>query len=277
MTNEKLQYVNPRELVAHANIRKSFDAAALAGLKASMEAVGLQQPIRAKIDNGRLVPVDGARRCMAAIELGWEKIAVLVDANPLNDGETIHRQLVANCQHEHLTVSELANALKQLMEKTGWSVTEVAKQLGMSVPTVTKSLAILTLPPAMLSQVDQGLIAASCAYELTKITDSTMQATLAEQVSTGKLTRDALIGAIKQRSVKAEPKPKSHALGRATVILDAQRSVTVSAPELNLESFIALLEELLSKARRERTRGVELSTFVKVLRDQSRVGIAKQE
>ena len=45
--------------------------------------------------------------------------------------------------------------------------------------------------------------------------------------------------------------------------------LAVSASALTLESFIAAIEELLAKARRERSRGTGLPTFLKLLRDQS--------
>ena len=57
-----------------------------------------------------------------------------------------------------------------------------------------------------------------------------------------------------------------------TAILGESRSVTVASSGLTLERFIELIEELLSKARRVRTQGVELATFIKMLKDQARAG-----
>ncbi len=271
MTTEKFQYANPRDLIADSNIRQSFDEQGIVGLMASLEEVKMLQPIRVRQVETRLLILDGARRCMAAIRLNWEKVPILIDNAILSDAETIHRQFIANCQHEHLTVSEQALAIMRLMELTMWSSSEVAKRLCISMASVTKSLAILTLPKDILEKVDQGTIPASSAYELTKVKDTSSQAELANQVTAGKLTRDGLIGAIRKRNSKDAPKPKNPSSGRAVASLDADRTVTVCGPGLDMASFIAWLEELLSKARRERTRGVELATFVNVLRDQSRI------
>jgi hypothetical protein len=46
--------------------------------------------------------------------------------------------------------------------------------------------------------------------------------------------------------------------------------VTVAGQALTLEGFIEALEELLSRARPARTKGLALATFLKVLSDQSK-------
>ena len=54
-----------------------------------------------------------------------------------------------------------------------------------------------------------------------------------------------------------------------TAKLNTGRSVTVTAPGLNLSVFIEVLESLVSRARQGRTKGVNLSQFLKLLKMQS--------
>jgi ParB/RepB/Spo0J family partition protein len=270
MTTEKFQDANPRDLIANSNIRMEFDEQSIQGMMKSLEAVKMLQPIRVHIVDGKPVIIDGARRCMSAIRLDWDEVPIVIDSKVLNEAETIQRQLIANCQHEHLNVVERAMGIFELKELTKWSSSVLADQIGLTDSEITKSLAILTLPKESLEMVRQGAIAASCAYELTKVKDPVFQASLAEQLSQGKLTRDELVGAIRKKKTNAVPKPKDQSTIRAMASLDANRTVTVTGPSLDMAGFIASLEELLNKARKERTRGVVLSTFIRVLRDQAR-------
>jgi hypothetical protein len=69
-------------------------------------------------------------------------------------------------------------------------------------------------------------------------------------------------------SRKAEPGTKTSS--RVTAKLGVNRAVTVLGESLCLESFIEILEELLGRARKVRSQGVELATFAKMLADQAK-------
>jgi hypothetical protein len=45
----------------------------------------------------------------------------------------------------------------------------------------------------------------------------------------------------------------------------------VSSEGLTLERFIEVLEELIAKARKIRPRGIELTTFLRILKEESKV------
>ncbi|MFO0942343.1 MAG: ParB/RepB/Spo0J family partition protein [Pirellulales bacterium] len=269
---DRFEYRSPTELTVDVNIRDRIDEDALLGLMTSLTAVGMLLPIRVRLVKGLYVVIDGTRRLMAALRLGWEKVPVVIDVDELTDVEIVQRQLIANCQRENLSPLEEAAAIRSLMNITQCNATEAARKIGKKPSDITRRLALLELPAAILAWVSDGSIPASCAYELSRIKDPIKQAELAGLVKEGKLTRDELVGRKKLKGPKpvSPTKEKSSNNRRATASLDAQRSITVCGPELDLESFIAWLEELLSKARRERTRGVALSTFVKVLNDQAK-------
>jgi ParB family chromosome partitioning protein len=215
--------------------------------------------------------VDGYHRYAAAVKAKWKMLATMVEQRELCEGEILQRQLIVNCLREDLSPLEKAAGMQRLMELTEWPANRVAAELGFSPATVTRLLALLSLPESIIGQVQTGKIPASAAYELARIDDPVRQAELAGQLAAGELTRDGLSGAQKAARKKPDGNGGTQAV-RATAQLGADRSVTVSGPSLTLDGLIQILEELLAKARRERTRGVELSTFVKVLRDQARAG-----
>jgi hypothetical protein len=54
---------------------------------------------------------------------------------------------------------------------------------------------------------------------------------------------------------------------RATAVLGRRRSVIVTGNGLTLDTFIATLQEALSKARRAKSYGLPLDGFLRMLRD----------
>jgi hypothetical protein len=153
------------------------------------------------------------------------------------------------------------------MKECDWNATEVAAALGFSNATVTRLLALVSLPDAIRLMVERGEVSASAAYELARVQDAKRQAELAGKVAGGQLTRDAIGGA-----ARARPKPPANKLtapSRVTAKLSPGRSVTVTEANLTLEIFSEILEELLVRARQARAKGLSLDTFLKVVGDSS--------
>jgi len=251
------------------NVRTDIDQRTIGELAQSMEAVGQQMPARGRMVGGKCVLIDGMRRYLAARKLGWATLEVIIDGEELTEPEVLQRQLVINCQRVDLPVLDKARAIEELMQKTGWNASELAIRLGMSNATVTRLLTLLTLPEDIRQQVRTGKLAPSTAYELTKIEDPARKAELVQAATQGKLTRDATV-ARTARSKIAPSRLKRGPSSRAVAALSGERSVTVTARELTLDSFITTVEELLVKARRSRSRNVELGTFLRLLRDEAK-------
>ena len=107
----------------------------------------------------------------------------------------------------------------------------------------------------------------SAAYELARVEDPGRQAALAEDLASGRLTRDGVAGMAKAERNGQEQQPKANG-HRARAPLGDGRSITVVGAD-TLDGLIAALEELLSKARKARPQGLGLATFLKMLRDQA--------
>jgi ParB family chromosome partitioning protein len=170
---------------------------------------------------------------------------------------------------EALRPLEQSVGLDQLMKAGGLTASDLARRVGMKPAAVTKSLSLLQLPEPIRQQIDAGLISPAAGYELTRVEDPQLRLQLAAQVAGGTLTRDALAGKIKatRRSV-AESTESNRS--RVTAKLTSGRLVTVCANNLTVESVITTLEDLLSRCRAARSKGLALRTMLKVLSDESR-------
>jgi ParB family chromosome partitioning protein len=250
--------------------RKSLDEEALAGLTQSMQEVGLLYPPRLTRNQQKYIPSDGYHRILAAMKLGWTEISAIIEEKPLAEGELIQKGLIANSHRIANTPVEKAEAIGRLMEVTGWNASTVAGKLGMSNATVSRLLSLLGLPEQIRERVHRGDISLSAACELARVHDGDEQTELASKVAAGQLTRDALSGSLKSRKNGSAPKvPTAPSPSRVTAKLAGGRAVTVAAESVDLDAFIETLEEVLGKARKARTQGIELGTFAKMLRDQA--------
>lgn len=265
MTEETIQYLPLAKITTDDNIRKVISKEQLHGLMESLRAVGQLQPIRVRLVGSVFKTTDGARRVLAARQAGWERIGAIVDDGEESPADTIEKQLVANIQREDMRPSERAAAIEKLIELRDLTASAAAARLGMSGGSVTRLLAVLKLPEPIRRRIDASEIPASAGYELAKMTDPAEQSALADQLATGKVTRDALSGAIKAR--RRDPQEVAVVRTRRVVVpLDEGRTVTVSGAS-SLEALIEVGEELLAKARKARTQGLTLPTFLKVRRE----------
>ncbi len=227
------------------------------------------QPIHVRAIEGGFEILFGHRRTLAAIACGLATIpTIIVDAID-TDSAILQRQLVENIQRENLNPIDQALAIEELMELDQLTNGEVAERIGTIPAAISKSLAILSLQPAIQAWVRDGLIPASCAYELSKVKEEGLQLALAQKVKDGKLTRAQLQAAIKPAPIPlSSEKPRS--LSRSRPNLETVKPLP-SLPHRSI--FLVLincLEEVLTRARKERGRGMELVTFIKLLRDQAK-------
>ncbi len=119
-------------------------------------------------------------------------------------------QLVENALREDLSTLESARAYKELMAAQGWSVRQLASELGIAHPTVLRNLALLELPESVQEQVEQGALAPTGA-ELARL-EPELQAEAAQAVVEQKLNRgevSELVQAIraKRPAPAARPEP----------------------------------------------------------------------
>lgn len=248
-------------------VREVFDDQLIAGLAANIEEIGQEYPVLLFKDGERFGIEDGERRCRALKSLGRKTVAAILKEKP-SDAQLLLRQCSCDFQRQDLSPMEKASAMERLMTATDWNGKEVAARLGILPSMVTRLLALLTLPPEIRQTLKEGKIPASAGYELAKIEDAAVQAEMAGRLAAGRITRDGLAGARKAAKRPANGKPPV-GQKRVTAMLGDGRAVTVCCPGDTIDDFIAVLEEVLSKARKGRSQGFALDTLVRFLRDQS--------
>ncbi|HVX12079.1 MAG TPA: ParB/RepB/Spo0J family partition protein [Pirellulales bacterium] len=247
-------------------VREEFDEQLIAGLAANIESAGLEYPVILYKDGERYGIEDGERRCRAFELLGRKAIPAIVKEKP-SEAQLLLRQCAVDFQRVDLSPLEKAAGIERLMRAAGWKASEAAAKLGVSAAKVSRLLSLLSLPQPIREAVKAGRIPASAGYELAKVDDAAMQAEIAERLAQGKLSRDAVAG--ERKAARRRGNATAKAAKRRTAMLGGGRAVTVCTTGGTLDDFIAVLEDALSKARRGRTQGFSLTTFLRLLRDQA--------
>lgn len=253
--------------------RRHVDADALASLAQSIAAVGQLEPIlvRSGDANRTYITVEGHRRAEAMRSLGRTEIDALVVDASLRPTDILLNQLVLGVQRENLGPIDLARGLDAALKSSGKSRGDVAKILGLSEPTICRKLALLSLTPGLQAKVESGELAESTAVQIAKAGHAAAQEQLAAEVLAGGATRDALAGQLRRRKRVTPTAEKPPA--RFVACLEGGRSITFAGPGLDsIDSVIEWAEGFLGHARKARPKGIEISTFARLLRDQAKVG-----
>lgn len=185
--------------------RSRFDDESLAELAASIEEVGVLQPVvLSRSDDGALYLVAGERRWRAARQAGLTTIPAVVRGA---SGETtLVEALVENLQRQDLTPLEEAHAYKQLLEETGMNQDRVAERVGKSRPAVSNALRLLQLPGAVQRMIDAGSLSAGHARALVGLDDEKYAIYLAEKVVKDGWSVRQLEDAVRDRREMGKPK-----------------------------------------------------------------------
>lgn len=177
-----LQRIRIADIVPnHFQPRRTFAEADLVELEASLRANGLLQPITVRPKGqGKWELVAGERRLRAATRLGWTEIPAVV--REFDDRAMLTLALVENLQRSDLNALEEAEGYQRLIAEFGLTQHQVAEAVGKDRSTVTNLLRILTLPAAIRTMVEQGLLSTGHARALLAVHDSRRQHELATEV-----------------------------------------------------------------------------------------------
>jgi ParB family chromosome partitioning protein len=161
--------------------RKKFSEQELRELAESIKANGLLQPIIVRqISEDKYQIVAGERRWRACRIAGLRKIPAIV--KDLEDSEMLQLALIENLQREDLNPVEEALAYKQLIEKFGFTQSEIAQIVGKDRATVTNTLRLLSLSEKVLEMLRDGKISEGHARVLLRIDDPRRQEEMAMKI-----------------------------------------------------------------------------------------------
>jgi ParB family transcriptional regulator, chromosome partitioning protein len=149
------------------NPRRSFAAAELEELAASLRERGIIQPIVVRSLRG--VPdgyeiIAGERRWRAAQRAGLHEVPVVVIE--ATDAEALQLAIIENVQRADLNPLEEAEGYRSLMEEFHNSQEEIAKIVGKSRSYIANTLRLLKLPDAVKSYIQDGKLTAGHARML---------------------------------------------------------------------------------------------------------------
>jgi ParB family chromosome partitioning protein len=238
--------------------REEFEPEALQRLAESLRTNGQLQPclVRWVEDIERYMIIAGERRWRAAELAGLPTMKCVIHDAPVTASELLSLQIIENMLREDLRPIEQAKGFRSLMDANGWSGNQLAEALGIAQPTVVKALSLLRLPEVVQEQVEQGTIAPTVAYEISRAEDPEIQRDIAERVATEGLSRAETVEAVKRASkpkgrggAKSKGKPSRLPAEMKHRGTSGCRVVVHTAARHTLADVLADVEEYAEKLR----------------------------
>lgn len=192
--------------------RAEHDHESLDRLAQSLRTRGQLQPAlvrRAPDDPDRFILVCGERRYLAAQRAGLRSLSCVVAEGPFEPDDLLCDQLVENALREDLSPIDQAHAFRRLIRLNDWTHRQLAEALSLSHQSVTRSLALLDLPPPIQVDLERGRVSPSTAYEISKLDDPNRQLELAALVSNRGFTRDEIAAEVAERRSRRSSRPSS--------------------------------------------------------------------
>lgn len=185
--------------------RVHFDEESLAELAASVREIGVLQPVlvRPGAEDGTYELIAGERRWRAARRAGLAVIPAIVRTT--DDLGSVERALVENLHRQDLTPLEEASAYQQLVEDFSLTHEQVASRVGKSRSSITNTLRLLSLPPAIQALLADGRLSAGHAKALLGSPDRAFQEQLARRAAAESWSVRMLEEAVRDRGGAAEP------------------------------------------------------------------------
>jgi ParB family transcriptional regulator, chromosome partitioning protein len=137
--------------------RSHFDPDDLEELAQSIREHGILQPVLvSEQPDGTYQLITGERRWRSAQLAGLSTVPAIV--KEVTSQASLEMALVENIQRRDLNPLEEAIAFRQLIDEHGLTQDQLAQRLGKNRVTVTNTLRLLHLPPAVQHALAQGLI-----------------------------------------------------------------------------------------------------------------------
>lgn len=161
--------------------RTVFDEDAMEELKASINEVGVLQPIVVReISEGKFELVMGERRFRACQALERDVVPAIVRETA--DDALLRDALLENIHRSDLNPLEEAAAYQQLLAEFGVNQEELARRIGRSRPQISNTIRLLNLPPVVQRRVAAGVLTAGHARALLALDDPVLQEEYAHRI-----------------------------------------------------------------------------------------------
>jgi ParB family chromosome partitioning protein len=169
--------------------RQGFEG--LEELVASIQRVGVLEPLLVRRSEHGFQIVSGERRFRAARAAGLEELPCIV--MDLDDARALEIALIENLQRQDLSPFEEAEGLQALIDQFGLTHDDIAARISKSRSTVTETLSLSAIPRQVRARLEAGDVRSkSLLLELTRAGSAAEMAELAERIINEGLTRDDL-------------------------------------------------------------------------------------
>lgn len=149
--------------------RLSIDPDKVSELAKSINEIGLLQAIVVRAVGDRFEIIAGHRRFLAHKFLG--RTEILANVLLLDDAQAAIARATENLAREDLTPVEEATIYKNLIDREGLALDDVAKRMGRSAGTIKRRMDLIKMPPLLQEAVHKKLISVTVAEELWPISD----------------------------------------------------------------------------------------------------------
>lgn len=162
--------------------RKDFDEDEIEELAASIESLGILQPLLVRTSGpGRFELIAGERRLRASKLAGLDEVPVLVVET--DDRGSLERAIVENVHRSNLSPIEEAAGYKQLIEEGGLTQEQLGERLGKSRVTVSNSLRLLDLPTSVQALLGHRRLTTGHGKALLQLQGNPLQERLARRAA----------------------------------------------------------------------------------------------
>jgi ParB family chromosome partitioning protein len=188
--------------------RTAFDEAALEDLAASIATHGVLQPIMVRASGrGRYELIAGERRFRAAERAGLTRIPAIV--RDVSDEESLVVALIENIQREDLNAIEAARGYRQLLDQFRITQTELSRQIGKGLSTVSNSLRLLELPVEIQESMVHGKIKPEHGKVLLSVPDKEKQLEIWRKILEDSMTISALYAYLDREGIATTTKKRT--------------------------------------------------------------------
>lgn len=270
-TGTELREVAIADIVPNPNQpRAEFDEDALNSLSASIEALGVLQPVLVRPrSGGGYELIAGERRWRASQRAGRTTIPAVVRV--VDDTVSLEQALVENLHREDLNPIEEAAGYQQLVDEFAMTHEQVAVRVGRSRSAVANTVRLLGLPESVQRLLVDRSLTAGHARALLAVESVAEQEALADRVVAENLTvretEEAVRRAVAARYADTTDESDRPPPARPAALLEVERvlgdyldtrvSVTMSGKRGRLVVEFANLDDL-DRVFRVVTEGREL-------------------
>ncbi|WP_103327122.1 ParB/RepB/Spo0J family partition protein [Bacteroidetes bacterium endosymbiont of Geopemphigus sp.] len=160
--------------------RKNFDQNALEELTASIQSLGVIQPVTVRKREEGYELISGERRFQACKLAGLDRIPSYVRI--ADDEETLEMVLVENIQREELNAIEIALSYQRLIYEMGLTQERLSQRIGKKRVTIANYLRLLKLDPVIQTGIRDKVISMGHGRALINMEDPEQQLYLYEKI-----------------------------------------------------------------------------------------------